>query len=394
LTRGDVVCRKGVYRPTRCFDVMLKILPSAPEPAVKHWQRVRVYLGTSDVLARVSLLGRKHVPPGEEVPAQLIAEEDVVCTAGECFIIRFYSPLTTIGGGRVVFPYSHKPRGRAARLTLLKRIQALSSSNEETRFSLLVGQVGILDFDKAAAWAQETHNGLAALAAQALKSGRVLELKGDKPIYVSQAYFDSLSSAIIEVLKGYHASHASERGMPLDELLRAKALDKLSGKAARSLIPLLAEKRTVTVEDAWVSLPDFERKDDEVLRRDVETLFEYCKKRAFQPPTLEEARSELLKTNPRMDANAFFLLIKNLKNSRRLVLLPGEFLLTDEVENDVMEVLLKVDGGVTLASVRDATQSSRKFILPILEYFDSKGCTRRVVDPKAGDVRIVKRTNR
>jgi len=345
-------------------------------------------------LARVSLLDGKRILPGEEAPAQLIVEEDVVCTAGERFVIRFYSPLTTIGGGRVVFPYSHKPRGTAARRVLSERIQALDSvdsSREEERFSLLVEQTGILDFDKAAAWIQETQDGVAALAERALKRGNALELKGDKPVYISRACFEVISAAVIGALGDYHASHSSERGMPLDELLRIAALGKLNGKAARSLIAILAGKKLIAVEDAWVRLPDFVRQHDEALRKDVEALFAYCKKLAFQPPTLEEVRAELLKTNPGMDANNFSSLIKSLKNSRRLALLPGEFLLTDEVENDMMEVLSKIEGYVTLASVRDATNSSRKFILPILEYFDSRGYTRRVVDPKAGDVRVVKR---
>ena len=394
LTRGDVVCRKGVYRSTRCLEVMLKVLPSAAEPALKHWQRVRVYLGTSDVLARVSLLDAKRILPGEEIPAQLITEEDVVCTAEERFIIRFYSPLTTIGGGRVIFPYAHKPRGRAVRLAASERVRALSAADAETRFSLLVGQTGVLDFDKAAFFVQETHDGMAALAARVLKRGDVLELKGDRPVYISRGYFNELSSAITEALRDYHASHASERGMPLDELPRVKALDKLTGKAARSLIAILVEKGAVVIEDAWVRLPDFERQHDEALYKDVDALFAYCKKRAFQPPTLEEARDELLKTNPGMDADAFSSLIKSLKNSRRIALLPGGFLLTDEVENDVTAVLLKIEGYITLASVRDATESSRKFIMPILEYFDSKGYTRRVVDPKAGDVRIMKKVSK
>ncbi|MCL2010457.1 MAG: selenocysteine-specific translation elongation factor [Synergistaceae bacterium] len=389
LARGDVVCRKGVYRATRCFDVMLKILPSVP--VLKHWQRVRVYLGTSDVMARVSLLEGRRVLPGEEVPAQLIAEEDVVCTADERFVVRFYSPLATIGGGKVVFPYAHKPRGRAARLAASERIRALSVADAETRFSLLAEQAKVLDFDKAAAFLQETRDGMAALASGALKRGGVLELKGDKPVYVSRACFDELSSAVTGALGAYHASRASERGIPLDELSRMPALEKLGGKAARSLVSVLAEKNAVIVEDAWVRLPDFKIKDDDGLRRDIEALFAYCKERAFQPPTLGEARAELLKTNPKMDANAFSALIGSLKKSRRLALLPGEFLLTDEVENDMMNVLLKIEGNVTLASVRDATNSSRKFIMPILEYFDSKGYTRRVVDPKAGDVRVVKR---
>ena len=394
LARGDVLCRKGVYSATRCFDAMLKILPSAAEPGVKHWQRVRVNIGTSDVLARVSLLEAKHVLPGEEAPAQLIVEEDVVCTTGERFIVRFYSPLTTIGGGRVVFPYSHKPRGGAARRTASERIRALSEADAGELLPLLVEQAGVMDIDKAAASLQETQDVTAALAARALKRGDVMELKGDKPVYVSRAYFDSLSSDVTGTLRDYHASHPSEQGMPFDELLRTFAKSRLSGKAIRSLVALLAGENVLTVEDIWIRLPDFKRKDDYALRRDEEALFAYCKKRAYQPPTLEEARVELLKTNPGMDAGVFSSLIRSLKNARRVALLPGEFLLTDEVENDVIEVLLKIDGYVTLASVRDATGSSRKFILPVLEYFDSKGHTRRVVDPKAGDVRVVKNAKR
>jgi selenocysteine-specific elongation factor len=336
-------------------------------------------------------MDRKHILPGEEAPVQLLLEENVACTAEERFIVRFYSPLATIGGGRVIFPYSHKPRGTAARKASSERIRALSAAGTEERFPLLVGQAGVMDFDRAAVWTQETHDGLLKMAARALKRGDILELKGDKPVYISSLYFDSVSLAVAETLKDHHASHPSERGLPLDDLLHASALNRLSGKAARSLVALLAEKGAVLIEDSWVRLPDFERKDDEALQRDVAVLFGYCKQRAFQPPTLEEARGELLKTNPGMDANAFSSLIKSLKNSRRLALLPGEFLLTDEVENDVMEILLKIEGYVTLASVRDATGSSRKFIMPILEYFDSKGHTRRVVDSKAGDVRVVKK---
>jgi selenocysteine-specific elongation factor len=387
LARGDVVCRKGVYLDTRCFDAILRILPSAAEP-VKHWQRVRVYIGTSDVLARVSLLESKHILPGEEAPAQLTLEEDVVCTADQRFIIRFYSPLVTIGGGRVVFPYGHKPRGAAARSLASRRIRALGvSASTEERLSLLVGQGGILDFDRASVLIQEAPNELLAIAGRVVKKGEVLELKGDKPIYLSPLFFEELTSAAREILGAYHETHGSEEGMPLDDLARSGLLLKKvrEGKAARSLIALLAEKGVVVLENGRARLPGFTPKDDAAFRESGEALFAYCRRRGFQPPTLEEARGEL-----KMEPRVFSLLVKSLKNARRLVLLSGEFLLTDEVENDMMEILRKIEGDVTLAAVRDATNSSRKFILPILEYFDSRGYTRRVVDPKVGDVRVVK----
>ena len=81
----------------------------------------------------------------------------------------------------------------------------------------------------------------------------------------------------------------------------------------------------------------------------------------------------------------FGALIQSLRNSRELALLPGGYVLTAELERAMQDILREIGGNVTLAAVRDRTQSSRKFILPVLEYFDSKGYTRRV-----GDVRVVK----
>ncbi|MDR2180639.1 MAG: selenocysteine-specific translation elongation factor [Synergistaceae bacterium] len=387
LARGDVLCHKNVYGNTRCFDALLTVLPSAAEP-LKHWQRVRVYIGTSDVLARVSLLDGKFLLPGEEAPAQLVTEEDIVCVLDQRFILRFYSPLITIGGGRVVFPYGHKPRGAAARKLSSERIRALSGAvSAENRFSLLVERAGIMDFDHGVAVLQETPSRLAAVAASAVKNGSLLELKGgDKPIYLFPACFEELASAVTALLKAYHASHGSEEGMLSDELALAGFFPKkkLDVKAARSLIALLAEKGMVALEGNRVRMPDFVPQNDEVFQKNKEALFAYCRRRAFQPPTLGEAREDL-----KVDARAFSLLVQELKNARKLVLLSGEYLLTDEVENEMMDVLSKIEGSVTLAAVRDATNSSRKFILPILEYFDSRGYTRRV-----GDVRVVKKSDK
>lgn len=380
LSRGDVVCRRGVYTNTRCFDALVKVLPSAAEP-LKHWQRVRLYIGTSDVLARVSLLEARHILPGQEAPAQLVIEEDIVCTAEQRFIVRFYSPLVTIGGGRVIFPYAHKPRGASARRVSSERIRALSATvSAEERFTLLIGQTGMMDFDHASRALQEEPSGLAVIAGRALKEGNILELKGEKPVYLSHTCLDAFTDGVAEALKAWHEAYASEEGMPPDELART-ALKTLDNKAARSLVTMLAERGSIAVSENKVRLPDFVPKNDEAFRKNSEAFFAYCRQKAFQPPTLEEARIDL-----KMDPRVFSLLLQSLKNSRRVVLLGGEYLFTDEMENLALEVLQKIEGDVTLATVRDVTNSSRKYILPILEYFDSKGYTRRV-----GDVRVVRK---
>ena len=378
LARGDVVCRKGVYSPTRCFDALLRILPSASEP-LKHWQRVRLCIGTSDVLARVSLLRKRAVAPGEEEPVQLVLEEPVVCTAEQRFIIRFYSPLITIGGGRVVFPYSHKPRGAAARSAAVARIGALgSAAAADDRLRCLVEEAGMMETPRAAVLIQEAPSDLAAVVARLVKAGALVELKGERPLLLSSSRFESLEAKAVSELKDYQKAFPSEAGMPLDELMRRLALP--DARVLRSFAALLAERGRIVTGDNKARTPDFVVRNEGAFRRNSEALASFCRKRGWQLATLEEVRSEL-----RMEPNAFTQLIQSLKNTRELVLLEGGYVLTSEMENAMLDILRGIGGNVTLAAVRDATNSSRKFILPVLEYFDSKGYTRRV-----GDVRVVK----
>ena len=378
LARGDVVCRKGVYSPTRCFDALLRVLSSASEP-LKHWQRVRLCIGTSDILARVSLLRTRTVAPGEEEPAQLVLEEPVVCTADQRFIIRFYSPLITIGGGRVVFPYSHKPRGAAARTAALSRIGALASAaTPDERLRCLVTEAGMMDAPRAAIAVQEAPSDLAAVVARLVKAGELVELKGERPLLLSPSRFDSLEAEALAEVEGYQKAFPSEAGMPLDELMRRLSL--ADAKVIRALTGLLAERGRLMVEDNKARTPDFVVRNEGEFRRNSEALASFCRARGWELATLDEVRAEL-----RMAPPAFTQLIQSLKNTKGLVLLNGGYVLTAEMENAMLGILREIGGNVTLAAVRDATKSSRKFILPVLEYFDSKGYTRRV-----GDVRVVK----
>ncbi|GHS96922.1 selenocysteine-specific translation elongation factor [Synergistales bacterium] len=379
LSRGDTVCQKGVYFNTRAFDAFLKVLPSADIP-LKHWQRLRLYIGTSDVLARVSLFESRSIAPGEEAPAQIIVEEDIVCMAEQRFIIRFYSPLVTIGGGRVIMPYAHKPRGSAARKQSSERIRALSrATSTHERLAILVESLGTVTFEGAATSLQEPKGDLEAIAKRMMKEiapqKGIVELRDDSAraetsVYVSKARLLELVAEIVADISAYHKSYESEDGIPIDKI-----------KASRPLLSLLAEMGTIILEKGKAHLPDFVPKNDEVFLRNSKALFAACDGLGFQPPTLEELREKI-----HMEQKPFSLLVQSLKNSGRIVILSDGYLLTDEIEKKMKDILRKIDGTVTLAAVRDITGSSRKFILPILEYFDSKGWTRRV-----GDARVIKK---
>jgi selenocysteine-specific elongation factor len=228
---------------------------------------------------------------------------------------------------------------------------------------------------------QETPAELEEIAARVLRDGAFTELRGgDRPVYLSRECLEELTASVSAALAAYHSACGSEAGMPLDDLARTNLKRPLDAKAARALLSLLAEKGALAVEDGRARLPGFTPRDDDAFRKSGEALLAYCKQRGFQPPTLDELQTEL-----NMEPRAFSLLVQNLKNSRKIALLPGRYILSADAEEEMKTLLRGIEGGITLAAVRDLTGSSRKFILPILEYFDSKGYTRRV-----GDVRILK----
>ena len=378
LARGDVLCAKGVYRPTRCFEAELRLLPGVGAP-LKHWQRVRLHIGTSDVTARVSLLERGSLQPGETAPAHVVTEEDVVCILEQRFVIRRYSPLETIAGGRVLFPYASKPRGRAAREHCLLRAKSLASaSSSEARLSVLVRSFGMLGLSDAVQFLQEDQQEVLRIWEDMKEKGEMTFVSGERKIFLSAGEFSRLRREVEDWVRSFHESHPSQKGAPGDEAV-LQPLRELDPRTARAFLDILARKNAIVLDEGAVRLPDFVPRDDEGFARDSERLLEFCLKRAFQPPLIQEARDFL-----GMEEGRFAVLLKGLREMGGISIVAGEFLLSSAVEEMLLSLLFREKGDITVARIRDLTGSSRKFVLPLLEYLDAKGYTRR-----AGDRRVL-----
>ncbi len=366
ISRGDVVCCKGIFKPTKCFEALISILPEIKEP-LRHWQRVHVCTGTSEVLARVSLLTAKQINPGEKVPAQLVLEEPIVCTYGQRFIIRFYSPLITIGGGEIIFPYSYKPRGASARAKILGRIENLinAKNNPEKRFEYLINEAGSIDKSDAVLLIQDVQYNADSIAKNLISKKKIIELDNN---YVSQNHCNNLLNGLVKFVKDYQIKYKSEAGMPIE-----------NANISRSLINIAIQKKILILENNKLHTPDFVQENDEIFNAQKTKVNDICKKNKWQLLTIDELKKML-----NIPEKSFIKLIQAMKNAGELALIPGNYVLISAIENEMRDILRKLGSQVTLAQVRDATGSTRKFILPILEYFDSKGYTRR-----AGDVRVV-----
>ena len=112
VERGDVAAAPGFLKPTLSLDARLDVLESCPRE-VKNRTRVRLYLGSAELLARLALLDAEVLKPGSSGLVQLRLEQPTACAKGDRYVLRFYSPMNTIGGGVVLEP--HAPEAPAVR---------------------------------------------------------------------------------------------------------------------------------------------------------------------------------------------------------------------------------------------------------------------------------------
>ncbi len=372
IKRGDVVCARSVYRATSCLDVMLKLLDFVPEP-LEHWQRVHLHIGTADVLARVSMLEDKSLPPGHSAPVQLVLEEPVAVTLGQRFVIRFYSPLRTIGGGEVLLPYASRPSGkkhRDAERELLVRISV--SAGRDERAAAMVAARGRLSVSELMILTQEEREELYPILERLESQKRVFFFKsGDGAVFSPKAY-QKTAQSVVSAAREYHVSYPHRRGVAADELVSAVFAEE-DRRMGRSFLDRLLEDGVLNRDGEFISAPGFLPRDDAAFTDARRKILDICARRGWKLPEIAELRAE-----SGIAEAAFSNVLDQMKKNGDAAVLAGAFVLSIGLLESPLKALRSIEGGFTLAQARDVTGSSRKYILPVLEYLDGLGVTRRV----------------
>ena len=333
-------------------------------------------MGTTDTVTRVSLLDREQILPGESAAAQLITEDPVVASMNSCFILRTYSPLVTVAGGKILMPAGERPKNRQSKTALLEYLDRLSEEPQlKERLLALINYKGLINAADAARMNEiniaELMRALSPLEAR----GEIGVIRGGSAVLLSKGKMEELGSGLAKALASFHREHPERKGMPAEEC--AKAIDLQDTKFTRELLTLFEKQGVIKFEDERARLANFEPFDEELFSANVTALKKYAVKMGYSMPSVEEAQAALGFTAEEMKR-----IIAYLKEKKELALITGAFLLFLEIEADFKEKLANISGDITLAAVRDATGSSRKYALPLLEYFDSKGITRRVGDKR------------
>ena len=385
IERGMVLAAANRLRTTQVVDVWIDVLPNASR-AVRSRSRVRFHIGAAEVLGRVRVLeGSSQIAAGEGGLAQLRFEEPVVALHGDRFILRSYSPAETIAGGVILDPFAVKHRGREMEQTL-ELLRLLMKDERAAKFTGFVrtsGERGLRIADLAAAtgWANEI---LAKVATEVQAEGSVIDAGG---VYLARESLERLNRAVVAELERYHKREPLARGM-LRETLREKVFahslpELFAGVIARLEADgkVVSEKDIVRSSQHRVGLSE----QDAELSKRIEQLYLAA---GVEAPSLDDAMTRVNVAAPqRAQARK---LLQLLIDGRKLVRVQGEMFMHAQVVEDLKAKLRNYASQheperlIDVAGFKDLAGVSRKYAIPLLEFFDREQVTRR-----AGDKRLV-----
>lgn len=375
ISRGDVCAAPGLLRPSDLLDLNLTLLKSAPRP-LKHRTRVRFHTGTAELLGRITFLDRDELKPGDQAYAQFKAECPTAVARGDRFVIRSYSPMRTIGGGVIIDPNARRhKRFDAAVLSALDTAsrgspeELIEQALRQAPAGLLVEELGKKS-DIAASDRQAAVDSLR-------RTAKLAELGGGRLMHAS--VLADHESKIRSALADFHARNPLKPGISREEL-RNRAARALDSRVFASLLAYLRQTGQIAMSDASVSLPDHQANLAPGQQAAADALSNTLKQAGFNVPSPDDLLRQT--ALPLSEAKAVLELLAHRGEVTKIA--EGLYLHRSTLARaeQMLREHLSKHGKITVSQFRDLTNSSRKYAVPLLEYFDSRKVTRRVGDER------------
>ena len=371
IARGDVVGLPGTLVSSTLVDGTFELLPDAPR-AVKTRTRVRFHVGTSEIMARALLLDRAELTPGETAFARFRLEAPLVARPGDRFVVRSYSPIVTIGGGTLldVDPPRFKRKGPAlvAHLELLQTGSPDAVLEEHVRH---VGSGGVR-LTTLAGRAPFGPERLRALLGSLQAGGRVISI--DRDWFIHPDSFGRLRGLVADELTAFHRANPLKPGMSREELRgRVGGADE---RVFAFLLSSLAAEGVVKTERDKVWLASHEVRLSPEQQRVMDTLEGEFSRAEAAPPSPEEA---LGRAGVRGDEE--HELFQVLVQSGKLVRVKESLFFHAQALESIqtkLVALLRERKDIGPSDIKDLLGISRKYAIPLLEFFDQRRVTARV----------------
>jgi selenocysteine-specific elongation factor len=380
VQRGNVLATKQSLKTTHMVDVWLDLLSSAPRK-LKNRAKARFHSGTSEIISTVVLLDRDHLEPGNSCFAQIRLNEPTALLRDDRYVLRSYSPVRTIGGGKVLnaLPGKKKRFSEAA----LSEMKMLYTGNLDEIIELFVslGRFRGVEQSHLPFLTNTSKKRLDEVLKVLMARQRIILYDKERGILIHADFQKKARDEILDRLTRYHKKFPLKVGL-IKEELRSRTAGADNAKLFNHLILQLAREGMIVQEKEVIRLKGHEvtlAQDQEKTRQKLEALY---LKSGLQPPYFQEIKgkfpgntsTEVLEVM--VKEGAILKIKEDLYFHHRAI---------DRLKLTLVE-FLKNHGEITTPQFKDMTGASRKYTIPLIEYFDRIQLTVRV-----GDTRVLRK---
>lgn len=373
IKRGCVLAPKNSMKNTELLDVKLNVLDSSMRIVTNH-ERLHFYTGTSEILCRAVLLDKEEIGPGESGMVQLRLEEEIALKRGDKFVVRFYSPLETIGGGVVLEPNpKRKKRFDTDAIEELKRKES-GSLADVMELNIKEHAQTMVTLTELAKIMAHSPDELTEYLEELKEAGTVYEFPMKKDVYLWHRDSEfAVRQKILEKLGDYHKLHPYRYGMKKAEIHNT-FLKKVKPIVFDAYVERMAEEGVYGRRDEYLYLPEFTVPKDELFQKTEKLLNDSFSDAAYDFIRFSEI--ELGKIPKETAEDVVLMMI----DEGRVIRINEEMFTLTSLMNaakDKIVAHLNAEPLITIAQVRDMFSTSRKSAKPILEYMDSIKVTKK-----------------
>lgn len=370
ILRGDVLATTQSLYPTRMLDVKVEVLKHT-ERVIKHGSRVHIYHGTKELLGKVVLMNKDELKAGESAYAQLRLEEEIVARKGDHFVLRFYSPVETIGGGVILDACPRKHRKNERDIQSVYRMK--ESGTQEEMLELAVME------HKGCFYSLKELGMKCSLDRSQIKNN-VKKLEAEKKlvhlldeIYIHKDEMNFYEKKVSAYLDEFHKEYPLKEGMGIEE---SRNKLEISGcpKVTDAVLDILKQNKVIKEERGLISKYRFKvviKEDEDAMMQEIITHYLEC---GFAPLATE------LYLKDHRKQKKFPAVFTSLLNKKTLIRLDDQYCLHSELYEKAKEAfraIAKEKQVVQLGEFRESIGCSRRVAVPILEHFDRTGFTRK-----------------
>jgi selenocysteine-specific elongation factor len=377
IARGNMLATPGTLAPSYLLDADFLYLSSSSKP-LKNRTRVRVHIGTAEIMGRIVLLEEEELSPGSRANVQILLEEPFGAWPGDRYVVRSYSPVATIGGGGI---WNGSPPKRRRFKEANSEIFSLYQAGSAEDIALLhLREAGIagLTFEALCVKMGQFGKRFRKLLDGPVSSRKIIMVDSERQRMVAAETFEAMGTSLQKILDDFHRNNSMKPGLSKEEL-RSRLQGDMDQRFFQLLLNTLVKQGRIVVDESVVRLAGHRvslKADAMSIRTEMEAFYIEA---GLTPPTVREVQERFVRYPAPLVREVLDLLVRE----QVLVKISEDLYFPVHALTALQEQLvafIRKEGEIDAPRFKNLTGLTRKFSIPLLEYFDRIKVTIRVGD--------------